>query len=264
MTCDIQDNVVGLDLSDNNLRGSVPTEVGDLTALTSWALPTNLVTGALPSELGSMTVLNSLVMSSNELTVRLPTELGALTNLNDKFAVNYNDLSGPIPTQLGSLTLLTSHFQLQHNSITGSLPSELGMLSLTDTFQLHTNRLCGTIPAEVAALSGRVTSGWSVIAGNHVGPTPCAATLALVNLYTATTGATCATAGCTPDWHTGTAGLASGNRQNWMLGDPCAAPAWYRVSCSADSNVVDLDLSGHDLVGFVPTWIGGLTALTSD
>ena len=61
MTCDIQDNVVGLDLSDNNLRGSVPTEVGDLTALTSWALPTNLVTGALPSELGGLQALKVLL-----------------------------------------------------------------------------------------------------------------------------------------------------------------------------------------------------------
>ena len=48
-----------------------------------------------------------------------------------------------------------------------------------------------------------------------------------------------------------------------MVGDPCTE-GWADVNCDGDGNVVNFDFSAKSLHGSLPTWIGGLTALTKN
>ncbi len=99
--------VVELDFFFKNLNGSIPTELGNLTALTSLSLSLNDLTGSIPSELGNLTALTNLNLSINYLTGSIPSELGNLTALTN-LSLSLNDLTGSIPSELGNLTALTN------------------------------------------------------------------------------------------------------------------------------------------------------------
>ena len=135
----------------HGLQGSIPTELGSLTALRYLRLNNNALTGPIPTELGSLTALRYLFLGGNELTGPVPTELGNLSNLESLQLYN-NALTGPIPTELGSLTALRYLF-LGGNELTGQVPTELGNLSNLESLQLNNNALTGPIPTELGSLT---------------------------------------------------------------------------------------------------------------
>ena len=73
LTCassgDVSD-VVQLQLGTNGLAGSLPTELGEMTEMTSnMDLRQNSITGSIPTELGGMTGMRSyFYLSSNRLS----------------------------------------------------------------------------------------------------------------------------------------------------------------------------------------------------
>lgn len=68
-----------LDISDNNLTGALPSEIGKLTKLKVLNASNNSMTG-VPAEIGHLPNLEVLDLSNNQLT-GLPNELGQLTKL---------------------------------------------------------------------------------------------------------------------------------------------------------------------------------------
>ena len=73
------ENTDTLILYNNDLTGSIPPEIGDLTNLTYLVLWAQL-TGSIPSEIGNLTNLIYLFLYSNEFTGSIPSEIGNLTN----------------------------------------------------------------------------------------------------------------------------------------------------------------------------------------
>ncbi|MEN8218949.1 MAG: hypothetical protein ABFS56_21775 [Pseudomonadota bacterium] len=71
-----------LDLYSNQLSGSIPSQLGNLTQLTMLDLSDNELSGSIPTELGSLTNLMALELSDNQLTGSIPSQLGNLTSLN--------------------------------------------------------------------------------------------------------------------------------------------------------------------------------------
>lgn len=88
--------LVGLNLSNNELSGALPSQVGQLKKLKVLNLSGNNFTG-VPAEVGQLSELEILNLSNNELT-GLPNELGNLSNLKllDLSGNQYSeaDLSG--------------------------------------------------------------------------------------------------------------------------------------------------------------------------
>ncbi len=141
--------------SGNNLVGPIPTQIGNLTALTSLDLAYNKISGSLPGQLGILPNLTFLNISNNQLTGSIPTSLGSLSNLT-VLLLNNNQLSGTIPSQIGSLTKLTL-INFTFNALSGNIPSQLGSLANLTQLLLQNNQLTGTIPPELGSLSKLVS-----------------------------------------------------------------------------------------------------------
>ncbi|KAF8097590.1 hypothetical protein N665_0285s0021 [Sinapis alba] len=88
--------MVGLDLSENELSGEIPVEVGSLVALQALNLSYNHLSGVIPESFSGMKNVESLDLSYNRLQGQIPPELTELSNLA-VFNVSYNNLSGVIP-----------------------------------------------------------------------------------------------------------------------------------------------------------------------
>ena len=121
-------HVSAINLSNNQLTGTIPSEIGDLQFLKTFSLWTNELTGSIPTEIGKLKDLTSLNLAVNNLT-------------------------GSIPSELGNLRGLRS-LQLYRNNFTGRVPSEIGKLSQLSTLLLKTNlsSYSGSIPAALKNL----------------------------------------------------------------------------------------------------------------
>ena len=148
---DSQGQVVGLNLSGNNLSGTLPPELGALSNLRSVRLYSNDLTGEIPTWLGGLSNLQSLDLSSTGLYGQIPAELGGLSSLRT-LSLFGNELTGEIPPELGDLSNL-GYLNLSSNELTGEIPPELGSLSSLRTLSLSSNELTGEIPQELGGLS---------------------------------------------------------------------------------------------------------------
>ncbi|XP_030971881.1 receptor-like protein EIX2 [Quercus lobata] len=96
-----------IDLSSNNLSGSIPTEISDLSELRFLNLSRNHLMGKIPEKIGSMKELESVDLSRNHLSGEIPPSMSNLTFLS-LLDLSYNNFSGRIPssTQLQSFDAL--------------------------------------------------------------------------------------------------------------------------------------------------------------
>ncbi|KAK9272106.1 hypothetical protein L1049_002475 [Liquidambar formosana] len=143
-----------LDLSKNNLSGTVPNSLGTCSSLEYIDISANNFSGDLPIDtLIKMSNLKKLVLSYNNFIGVLPDSLSLLTNL-ESLDVSSNNISGLIPSGLcqdpkNSLKEL----YLQNNLLTGLIPESLGNCSQLVSLDLSFNYLTGTIPASFGSLS---------------------------------------------------------------------------------------------------------------
>lgn len=163
-----------LNLDGNRLTGTIPTEFGQLTALTKLNLNGDIyderLNGTIPSEIGLITALEELDLSWNRRLVgSLPTEIGHLTALT-KLDLLYNGFSGNLPTEMGYLTALV-YLDVSRNIMTGQIPSEIGQQTMLVNLGLVGNlegvHFSGKIPTELAQLTALtvLTMGYNQLTG---------------------------------------------------------------------------------------------------
>ena len=178
VTTDPDGRVAGLSLPENNLAGTLPAALENLTRLRRLALGGNRFSGSIPAGLGNLVDLRELSLWNEDdyldpeddgLTGPIPAELGDLADLR-RLDLGGNDLTGPIPAELGNLTGLRELI-LARNGLTGEIPAELGNLTSLHWLDLGRNRLTGALPAAL----GRLTSLYTVDLGQNdltAGPLP--------------------------------------------------------------------------------------------
>ncbi len=111
--------LVSIELSDRNLKGDLPAEIGDLKDLIEIDLEENQIT-SLPDELSNLTNLIYLDLEENALTGELPAVIAGMPNLE--------------------------YLYLAHNNLEGTIPdSWLNNLSNLIRFSIGSNRMSGTI-----------------------------------------------------------------------------------------------------------------------
>ncbi|CAI5476209.1 unnamed protein product [Closterium sp. Yama58-4] len=86
----------GLYLGFNEITGSIPAEVSDISNLKTLQLQNNSLSDAVPDEIGSLVNLTALDLSNNGFTGDLPESLNALSFLLRLVLAN-NELTGPLP-----------------------------------------------------------------------------------------------------------------------------------------------------------------------
>lgn len=135
---------------EGRFEGSIPTEVGRLTALDFLAIQSTVpdcshIVGdqIIPSELGLLSNLRVLVLVQLCLEGTFPSSILRLTNLA-QLAIANNALSGSLPTEIGRLTRLVS-LNINSNLISGTIPTEISMVPLT-SIHLFRNRFSGNVP----------------------------------------------------------------------------------------------------------------------
>eukprot|EP00252_Welwitschia_mirabilis_P007403 TRINITY_DN1870_c0_g1_i8.p1 TRINITY_DN1870_c0_g1~~TRINITY_DN1870_c0_g1_i8.p1 ORF type:complete len:982 (+),score=73.04 TRINITY_DN1870_c0_g1_i8:121-3066(+) len=136
-----------LDVSVNNISGSITPAIGKLKKLYSLELYQNQVSGSLPPEFGNLTSLNDFDASKNRFSGSLPPEIGNLKRLS-YFVMEANFLSGEIPATLAEIPSLIT-ISLYKNNLSGPLPAKLGSISAFDTIDVSENRLTGALPADI-------------------------------------------------------------------------------------------------------------------
>ena len=127
------EKIIELELTNNQLSGSLPAEIGLLPYLENLDLRNNQLSGNIPPEIGNLSKLKHLYLSGNrELSGPIPPELGNLSNLED-LELAYEEsggslLSGEIPPELGDLKKLRS-LKIGMSLLRGPLPVELFTLT---------------------------------------------------------------------------------------------------------------------------------------
>ncbi|KAL1204497.1 Receptor-like protein 9a [Cardamine amara subsp. amara] len=99
----------GLDLSNNELSGEIPKELGDLQRMRALNLSHNSLSGLIPESFSNLTDIESIDLSFNVLHGAIPQDLFKLDYMV-VFNVSYNNLSGSIPTQGKFSTLDETNF----------------------------------------------------------------------------------------------------------------------------------------------------------
>jgi len=142
--------VTKISLYDNQLKGNIPPEIGELVKLTELHLHTNQLSGNIPSSIGNLVELESLGISINQLKGSIPSSIGNLVKLENFRAFN-NKLSGSIPSEIGELVKLSTLY-LNDNKLEGSIPSSIGNLVELKDLSISTNQLKGSIPSSIGNL----------------------------------------------------------------------------------------------------------------
>ncbi|KAL7614125.1 hypothetical protein Lser_V15G08907 [Lactuca serriola] len=135
---------IALNLSQNNLFGSLPIEVGELKMLSSLDLSHNNLSGNIPSSLGGCTSLVFLNLRGNLFQGMVPSSLSSMRGVS-MLDLSHNNLSGKIPQFLEQLTLL-EYVDLSFNDFEGEVPVT-GVFANASAFSVLGNRrLCGGLP----------------------------------------------------------------------------------------------------------------------
>lgn len=276
---DAAGRVVGLNLRDNRLVGTIPPEVGNLSALKQLnlgqnelngpfplqllqlgdlevlILRRNRLSGPVPAELATITGLRILNLAINQYTGQIPAELGSLVNL-EKLNLMLNALTGPIPPELGNLSKLEF---LSLSGVTGTIPPELGRLANLKGIRFPDSDLTGTIPAtwlglqnlswmyapgeDVCIPATNAFTAW-LARMEHWGGTLCSAEdiVVLDRLFATTDG---------PEWT---------SSRGWS--DPGPVIDRYGVvTDTTTGRVTAIDLEGNGLLGTLPEELGDLRLL---
>ena len=157
--------VIGLDLRENNLDGSLPEDVLGIEKLQVIDVRYNNLTGSIPSGLADPEAITWFALGHNKFTGTIPTDLGNLVSVQ-YFHLGANNLTGSIPSELGNLSSV-QYFHLGENKLSGSIPSSLSKMARVRQVLLQNNNLTGSIPPELVDLRElwRLTLGGNPLTG---------------------------------------------------------------------------------------------------
>jgi len=139
-----------LHITNLQLKGSIPSQIFTLTALTGLFANFNAFTGSVPTQIGHLTNLHELYLYENRLGGQIPTQIGLLTELR-VVAMARNMFLGTLPVELNLLTnleilsLQRDFEQSKDPGISGPLPALDQLSQLTEVY-LEYQMLTGSIP----------------------------------------------------------------------------------------------------------------------
>ncbi|KAL3599523.1 hypothetical protein D5086_007441 [Populus alba] len=148
-----------LNLSHNHLDGPLPIELSKLENVEEIDVSSNNLSGSVFFQISSCIAVKLINFSRNSIEGHLPDSIGDLKNL-ESFDVSGNHLSGGIPTSLNKIQSL-SFLNLSFNNFAGVIPSGGVFNSVTDkSFLAILTTICCVIG--IRRIKANVSSGNSV------------------------------------------------------------------------------------------------------
>lgn len=154
ITLNSSGRVSEVDLSNNLLSGSIPSQFYQMSNLRKVNLSKSELSGTLSSNFGNLFFLEELNLAENDFTGSIPNSYGNINNLKI-LDLKKNLLSGVIPFSLGNLTGLTI-LDLGNNNIGDYIPVELCELNNLTKLNLRKNNLTGKIPPELCGITSLI------------------------------------------------------------------------------------------------------------
>jgi gliding motility-associated-like protein len=244
-------HVTGLYLNNNNLNGSLPAALGDLTELTTLQIINNpLLSGSIPTSIGNLTKLNSMLLYLNGLSGTIPPSIGNLTMVT-QLELQSNNFTGSIPAEIGNLTSL-NYLRLDDNQLTGTIPNSLYSIASLQSISLGQNQLIGSLSPLIGSMPNlqQLFIGGNQLSGNIPSEIGNAVTLTFLSLG--------------PNQFTGLLPASIGNLTNLTSLSVFNNQLTGTVPASLGNlvNLTALGLSVNQFTGDVPAAIGLLPNLT--
>ena len=285
--------VVGLSLSDNNVRGPIHSSIGQLDRLVALDLGRNWLAGSIPAEVGDLSLLRELVLGVNGLVGELPAELGTLDSLRI-LNVAVTSVSGLVPASFADLELESLLVNGTDVCVPPSLSAWLDSIPHTDdppecigsvtvapsslTFGAigDTVRLAATVVGPDGVVVDAPAVTWTsgdtrvarvdttgLVTARYIGVTTVTAT------YDSVTAGTVEVAVKLPGsdrvaleaLYRATGGDDWTDNTNWLSDEPLGE--WYGVKTYNNDRARYLELKDNNLTGRIPADIGLLDSLFS-
>ncbi|KAJ6980592.1 hypothetical protein NC653_028406 [Populus alba x Populus x berolinensis] len=150
-----------LQLSVNQLSGTIPVEITNCTALTHLEVDNNGISGEIPAGIRQPEELDSILCLEEQSHRQYPESLSECVNLqaldlsyNSLFGnctnlyrlrLNGNMLGGTIPSEIEKLKSL-NFIDLSNNLLVGGIPSSVSGCENLEFLDLHSNGISGSVP----------------------------------------------------------------------------------------------------------------------
>nr|XP_027061930.1 probable LRR receptor-like serine/threonine-protein kinase At3g47570 [Coffea arabica] len=139
--------VIALDLSNMNLSGIIPPQLGNMSFLVSLNMSRNNFHGELPHEFARLRRLRVLDLDANNLGGEFPEWFGSFHQLR-LLSLNNNSFTGFISTSLANVSTLET-LSLSFNYLQGNIPTEIFKISSLELIFFQGNSLSGSVPDDM-------------------------------------------------------------------------------------------------------------------
>ncbi|XP_022882519.1 receptor kinase-like protein Xa21 isoform X1 [Olea europaea var. sylvestris] len=152
VTCGFRhQRVTALDISNMNLTGKIPSQLGNLSFLVSINLTRNYFHGSSPQDLNKLRRLKIMDFRFNKFSGKIPSWFHFLPKLQ-VLDLRENNFTGFIPPSLSNISTLDT-LDLSFNPLKGNIPEDIGNLHSLRILGLQYNRLTGVIPLQIFNIS---------------------------------------------------------------------------------------------------------------
>ncbi|XP_062183358.1 receptor kinase-like protein Xa21 isoform X2 [Phragmites australis] len=139
-------------LYSNNLSGTIPTSLANVTTLNQISLSSNNFEGHIPSQFATLSGMKYLDVAGNKLSGRFPRPVLNLTNLIG-FSFASTGLSGDVPSNIGNSLPNLQFLLVGDNFLHGHIPSGLTNASRLYMIDISRNNFTGVVPSSIGKLS---------------------------------------------------------------------------------------------------------------
>ncbi|XP_045829488.1 probable LRR receptor-like serine/threonine-protein kinase At3g47570 isoform X2 [Trifolium pratense] len=139
-------------LGANNLVGTIPPSLGNISSLQNITLARNQLEGSIPRVLGKLSNLKDLNLGSNNFSGEIPYSLYNLSNIQ-VFVLGENQFSGYLPSNIHVAFPSLRAFLVGGNHFVGTFPCSISNLTKLRWFDISWNGFNGLIPPTLGSLS---------------------------------------------------------------------------------------------------------------
>ncbi|PRP73093.1 putative leucine-rich repeat receptor-like protein kinase [Planoprotostelium fungivorum] len=152
--CDLEGHITKIDLSSNNLNGTITPHLGELNHLVHLDLSVNNLTGVIPHSAKRLHRLQTLKIYDNQLSEDLHEDLFDEMKELSLISLWRNRITGTIPSRILNISSLT-HLDLRQNILEGELPECHSSINMS-WLRLDDNKFTGVIPRSYSRMKGLI------------------------------------------------------------------------------------------------------------